>query len=318
LAGLPAPGPPVVRLAVPYVHQVLDIESADGNWACGPTSVVMVLAYYGKLEPWPTYVVRQGRWKVERGEMRASSAPVPTAILGKPQPKAPHIMTLGGEVQGEPSFAPYVTEVYTSNGRLYNATAADPQGKRVAGLYGTICPTGLASWPAIVSVLQWHGLSSRHVPATWEGVTAALKRGHPVLLSTNLTEVGHILVATGYTANGYLIVNDPYGNRFAPGYGGTNGRELRYFWNRMIVSTALEVVGTYPTPSPTPSNTAVPTPSLTPITTARTPSTRQSPASPAHAPAGTRDTGSDVHMGVGQPTSNPLKDSSESLYHRRC
>lgn len=101
-------------------------------------------------------------------------------------------------------------------------------------------------------VLERHGLSSRHISATWEGVVAALQRGSPVILGNDLTSVGHIIVATGYTANGHLIVNDPYGNRFVPGYGGTHGGGLFYPWECARVRNALEVIGPYPPPSRTP------------------------------------------------------------------
>jgi|GEM_PF-3790388 len=40
----------VVELPVPYVHQVHDAPQwFDGGWSCGPTSMVMVLAYFGRL-----------------------------------------------------------------------------------------------------------------------------------------------------------------------------------------------------------------------------------------------------------------------------
>ncbi|NWJ98362.1 MAG: C39 family peptidase [Chloroflexi bacterium] len=39
-------------LNVPYIHQIRDTPTEfNGNWACGPTSVVMALAAYGALEP---------------------------------------------------------------------------------------------------------------------------------------------------------------------------------------------------------------------------------------------------------------------------
>jgi hypothetical protein len=144
-----------------------------------------------------------------------------------------------------------VTSVYTSNGHIYSAVAPDPHGTLVAGLYGTICPTGEASWPMMASVLQWHGLSSQYVADTWDGIVAALKRGHPVLLGNMLTSAGHIVLVIGYTADGNLIVNDPYGDKFAPGYGSNNGDGVIYPWKRLTPRHALEVIGTYPPPPPT-------------------------------------------------------------------
>jgi len=95
-------------------------------------------------------------------------------------------------------------------------------------------------------VLEQHGLSSRHISVSWDGVVAALDRGHPVVLGADLTAAGHILVAIGYTENGQLIVNDPYGNRFAPGYGGTRGEGLLYPWDCSRIRNAVEVIGEYP------------------------------------------------------------------------
>jgi hypothetical protein len=97
-------------------------------------------------------------------------------------------------------------------------------------------------------------------------VVAALKRSHPVLIGNGLTEEGHILVAVGYTNNGELIVNDPYGNRFAAGYGANNGDGLFYLYSCMRVKNALEVIGTYPPPTWTP--TITPTATVTATVTA--------------------------------------------------
>jgi hypothetical protein len=236
---------PAVALKVPYIHQVNDTASSgDGNWACGPTSVAMALAYYGKLDPWET---------VMQGRTGAAAAP-----SGSTRP-------LAGI-----DFAPYVTNVYTNNGHTYSATARDPRGNMLAGLYGTICPTGLASWSAMRSVLEWHGLSATQIAASWDGVVAALKRGHPVLLGNMLTSEGHILLVVGYTQDGNLIVNDPYGNRFAPGYGANNGEQVVYPWKRTTARTAVEVTGIYPPPprTATPTPTSTVTPTNTPIPTA--------------------------------------------------
>lgn len=235
---------PAVALKVPYIHQVNDTAaSGDGNWACGPTSVAMALAYYGKIEPWET--VMQGR----TGAAAPSGSTRPPSGI---------------------DFAPYVTNVYTNNGRTYSATARDPRGNMLAGLYGTICPTGLASWSAMRSVLEWHGLQATQIAASWDGVVAALKRGHPVLLGNMLTSEGHILLVVGYTPDGNLIVNDPYGNRFAPGYGANNGEQVVYPWKRTTARTAVEVTGIYPPPTrtPTPTATSTVTPTNTPIPTA--------------------------------------------------
>lgn len=246
----PKAGPAAVRLAVPYIQQVRDIAAkGNGNWACGPTSIAMALAYYGKLEPWSNVLARSN--------IGASSTVPATPVTPRPVTGA--------------DFAPYITEPYTYNGHTYNATAKDPQGNLLAGLYGTIAPTGFASWPMMESVLQWHGLSSQFVSVTWDGIVAALRRGHPVLLGNMLTTQGHILLVIGYTTDGNLIVNDPYGNRFAAGYGSNDGNGVLYPWKRTTARRALEIIGVYPPPTPTPvpipTSTATPTFTSTPIAT---------------------------------------------------
>lgn len=226
-------GPAVIRLAVPYVHQVRDLaENGNGNWACGPTSVAMALAYYGKLEPWTEQVA---------GDKVAASPSSPTNTASLPAAKPASAKPLTGA-----DIAPYVTNKYTAFGHTYDSASRDPSGNMLAGLYGTIVPSGLASWQQMASVLQWHGLSSRYVALSWDGIVGALKRGHPVLLGTMLTSEGHILLVTGYTADGNLIVNDPYGNRFQPGYGANNGNGITYQWKKMTPRHALEIVGTIP------------------------------------------------------------------------
>ncbi|MEO8288590.1 MAG: C39 family peptidase [Chloroflexota bacterium] len=256
------PGAAQLQLRVPYIHQVNDTaDNVDGNWACGPTSIAMSLAYYGKIEPW------------QRNE--ANNNIVAMGAPATPQATAKPVGT---------DFAPYVTTPYTYNGHTYSAQARDPRGHLVSGLYGTICPTGFASWPTMISVLQWHGLSSQWVSTTWDGIVAALKRGHPVLLGNQLTSEGHILLVVGYTADGNLIVNDPYGNKFAPGYGSNNGYGVLYPWKRTTARRALEVIGVYPPPSPTPTITLTPTATNTTIATATAILAATSTATPLLAP----------------------------------
>lgn len=226
-------GAPVVKLAIPYIHQVKDtVENGNGNWACGPTSVAMSLAYFGKLEPWTVQAARN------RLVVPATTSVVPgitITLTVVPQVSKP--------VTGA-DFAPYITNKYTAFGHTYDAVARDPSGNLLAGLYGTISPTGEASWQQMAAVLSWHGLNSQYTSITWDGIVGALKRGHPVLLGNELTPQGHIVLVVGYTADGNLIVNDPYGNRFSPGYGANDGRGVLYPWKLVTPRHALEVIGT--------------------------------------------------------------------------
>lgn len=250
----PIQGKVVQKLDVPYIHQVKDVEGADGNWACGPTSVVMVLAYYGKIEPWsdyledmaaltPTVQALGGEANDAHMVLDPSKTPSRTATARKDSAKT---ATPASSLAAD--YAPYITNAYTYNGHTYNSLGAGPRGTRLAGLYGTICPAGLADWGMIMRVFEWNGLTSRHIGTGWDSIVASLKKGHPVLISNALTPEGHVLVAIGYTNNGQLVVNDPYGNRFADGYGGNNGDNVIYRLDCMRIKAAVEVIGTYPPP----------------------------------------------------------------------
>ena len=239
----PKAGAAVLKLAVPYIHQVRDTaDNGNGNWACGPTSVAMALAYFGRIEPWTTQTA------VDRMAGPDPKSAPPTAPASPTDTPTPHAVTAA-------DFAPYITNKYTAFGHTYDSVSRDPSGNLLAGLYGTIAPSGYASWPAMQSVLGWHGLSSQWVSDSWDGIVGALKRGHPVLLGNMLTSEGHIILVVGYTADGNLIVNDPYGNRLAPGYGGNDGYGILYPWKIVTPRRALEVIGTVPPPTPTPTKT---------------------------------------------------------------
>lgn len=303
------PGPTVVKLDVPYMHQVMDVGNADGNWACGPTSLAMVLAYYGKLEPWDEYVADQAAASTSP---LAAITPSPTSTPSKSK-----------KPLGSSSFSPYVTNAFTLNGRTYSATAPDPRGNQVAGLYGTISPNGSADWSRIQDVIRWNGLSSRLIGASWESVVAALKRGNPVLIGNGLTAQGHILVAIGYTANGQLLVNDPYGNRFIPGYGGTSGKGLFYPWKCMRARTVLEVIGVYPPPprpthTPSPTATATITGTGTPVATwtsmpALTVPAGSSAASYSASPPGTANAARNTESAATATRSLPANNPAASV-----
>ncbi len=228
-------------LAVPYISQIWHLGNAfDGNWACGPTSIAMVLAYYGRLAPWPfpAKQVRVSAW--DRIQANALGAESGTPNL------------LDGHLYGR-----YVTDAFSYDGHAFTAPGKDPRGNTAEGLYGTIVgDTTLAQWDKIKQVLALYGLRTDYVAATWEGITAQLDAGNPVILSTTLTEGGHILVARGYTANGYLLVNDPYGNHFGPeGYGLPDGGDVAYAWSDIPIKLAMTVrgkVATVPPSAPTP------------------------------------------------------------------
>jgi hypothetical protein len=132
-------------------------------------------------------------------------------------------------------YGQYVTAPFNYKGRTFTAVGTDPTGHKVQGLYGAIVGTStLAHWELMIDVLNLYGLSTDYIPASWAAITAQLDKGNPVVLGTTLTTSGHILVARGYTANGYLLVNDPYGNGLGRnGYGGDDGGNAAYAWKKI-------------------------------------------------------------------------------------
>jgi hypothetical protein len=154
----PRPAPKaVVRLNIPYLSQVWDApDTWDGSGSCGPASLTMILAFFGKLGPQPATVT--GSY--------------------------PHTSLLGGHIPA-----------------LYQAVCEPGKGavhKKMLDYLRPLFP-GVAMYYA--------------EKATWKRVKAELDAGRPVLLGTQVTPAGHLMVARGYTTDGRLIINDPAGNR---------------------------------------------------------------------------------------------------------
>nr|MDO8082658.1 C39 family peptidase [Candidatus Freyarchaeota archaeon] len=193
-----AKGTPVVNLQVPYIHQCWDTpDDFDGSWACGATSAVMVLAYYGNIAPWPC----QCSWPY------------------------PHTSNFGN----------YICRIYTYNGYTFNTMTPDASDNPAYGAYGYIhYSDGLAKLGRMVDYFQKHGFDSWSIMNPSESqVKAELDAGYPVPASTKLTAAGHWVVIKGYTNDGYYIVNDPYGKNSAGGY---DGADVLYTWSQMKVN----------------------------------------------------------------------------------
>ncbi len=241
----------VQNLPIPYISQLWDTDSGfNGNWACGPTTVAMVLSYYGRLTPWP----------LPASKVRLSAQDKIRINAAGVESSQPDLMD--GHLYGQ-----YVTAPFNYKGRTFTTVGTDPAGHKVQGLYGAIVGTStLAHWERMIDVLNLYGLSTDYIPVSWAAITAQLDKGNPVVLGTTLTTSGHILVARGYTANGYLLVNDPYGNGMGRyGYGGDDGGNAAYAWKKIPAKLAMVVRGTItPVVLPTPSPTASPTPAASP------------------------------------------------------
>jgi hypothetical protein len=209
-----SPPNPIVNLAVPYIHQLWDTpDHFDGHWACGPTSVAMLLAAYRLLEPRPIKVSRPTRHHSDYGR--------------------------------------YVSNAFDHNGRTFNDAARTPTGTG-SGLYGAIVYDGLAQasrsvsgvekgiLPTLRHFLAPVGNTVEFVPRpTRRDVIASLDDGHPIILSGNVFGWGHILVIRGYAydeaSNVYhWIVNDPFGYRVAGRY---DGAGVAYRWQELHYPT---------------------------------------------------------------------------------
>jgi hypothetical protein len=177
---------------VPYIHQLYDTpEWFNGDWACGPTSCLMVVQYYRKLPFWLTRVS------------------IPYS----------HVSKWGNHVAGQ----------YTHGGVTYSWVSNDPWSRPARGAYGYVCPGGYAYWSRMEDYLDWHGLTTYYDDSpTWDELVSHLNAGRPCVLSTMLTDYGHIVVATGYYSNHTVICRDPYGDK-SQGYPNYY-REAAYDW----------------------------------------------------------------------------------------
>lgn len=105
-------------------------------------------------------------------------------------------------------------------------------------------PAGLADLSN--RYFQEAGVARRLVPTTTgslAGLKAALDRGHPVIVHGYFTSYGHVLVITGYDANGYYV-NDPAGRwneSFKGGYTGYQDRNVGrgIYYSRRAFESAI-------------------------------------------------------------------------------
>jgi hypothetical protein len=197
-----------VNLDVPYLHQLWDTvppPEFDGHWACGPSCVAMVLAYYALLAPRP----------IE---------------LAKPHP---HTSDYGW----------YISNAFTRGGKTFDARSNTRIGS-AAGLYGAVVDRIGSGWGAHWRSERDRGirpLMDVFLPPMGNRVTflgepkrngsrylqrqpaeaamkACLDAGHPLIVSGFFQDkFDHLIVVRGYYAEpssgGELkwIVNDPYG-----------------------------------------------------------------------------------------------------------
>ncbi|RLE67108.1 MAG: hypothetical protein DRJ47_00925 [Thermoprotei archaeon] len=183
-------------LDVPYVHQVYDMPDwFDGRYSCGATSVVMVLAYYGVLPEWP---------------INSSNPYQHTSIYGA-----------------------YVCGIFKVGDYTFDQKALDASRTRYGrGVHGYVyIPGSGASWSKMAEVFRIFGFEAYvDTTPTWEELVEELDKGHPVIISTQLTSSGHIVVAVGYMPNRSVIVNDPAGDLNRGKYFNYYGKGVVYDW----------------------------------------------------------------------------------------
>jgi hypothetical protein len=126
----------------------------------------------------------------------------------------------------------YVPSVYTSpTGFTFNRMQPDSAGHPAWGAWGT-CTDGGGAWAwRIQDYAKNHGLAADFFDtATFPLVKNAIDQGHLVVLSTQLSSAGHLILVRGYNAQGSIIVNDPWGNANLPGWP-ANGSGAVYTWS---------------------------------------------------------------------------------------
>ncbi|MDX9720321.1 MAG: C39 family peptidase [Myxococcota bacterium] len=212
----PLPSPrlgPGESFPMPFVHQVYDTaDDHDGRASCGPTSTLMAILHFGRLDPWP---------------MTAST---PT----------PHTSPYGQ----------YISRVYTAFGTTFNRGAPDYSGKICYGAHGWCTEDGLGWAWRMQDYAEKHDLETEFFgSSSFDQVRSAIAQNRVVVLSTQLTSGGHIITVKGFTSDNKVIVNDPYGNR-NQGYMNYNGEDVVYTWAELSAKWFITVWGTPSLPCP--------------------------------------------------------------------
>jgi hypothetical protein len=198
----------VSALSMPYIHQVYDTpDEFNGHWACGPTATLMAIQHFGRL------------------------------------PKKTITVKANGAHQSD--YGAYISRKYTAFGSTFSRSQGDASGKPAKGAYGH-CTDGGAAWAwRMQDYAKKHDLKSDFAgSSSFSKIKDHLSKGKVVVLSTQLTSAGHIITVKGTTANGKLIVNDPYGDRNKPNYPNAHGKGAIYSWAQVKAKWHITVHGT--------------------------------------------------------------------------
>lgn len=181
---------------IPYVHQVYDTPDwYNGHWACGPTTAIMLIAYWNLLPPYEGWC----SWP------------------------APGHFNLWGR---------YITDRYRFRQIDYQSTANDPNGTPSMGGFGFMWNGSYSPHSRMATYYGNHGIAATTDDSpTFAKAEAQLLAGNPYSICNGLTTAGHIVLAHGVNSqNRSVTVNDPYGNKNTPGYPSYDGKNAVYDW----------------------------------------------------------------------------------------
>lgn len=181
---------------IPYLHQVYDTPAwFNGHWACGPTTAMMVLAYYNILPEWECEC---------------------------PNPSPGHTSKWGR----------YIAEKYEYNEITYNITADDPSGNPSQGAFGYFWSGENRPYYKMAEYYENHGFESETIDnPSYAYVCDRLDAGELYSICVQLGTNGHLILAHSKGEKERTFVfNDPYGDRNTPGYPTYDGKNVKYDW----------------------------------------------------------------------------------------
>ena len=181
-------------LEVLHIHQTYDTPNDFvGNWACAPTSAVMILAFYGRVPPNPISV----------------SHPSPHAS----------------------NYGTYISKEYSYRDHTFSDTHSQATGCGNAAGEGAWGYIWKDSTPSSISYgvftnlqryLELHDFEVAFIVQPTESeardtVKREIDSGRPLIGRTNLSGSGHYVVIVGYEidadGNFWYLVNDPFGEK---------------------------------------------------------------------------------------------------------
>ncbi len=206
---------------VPYINQLYDTpDYFNGSAACGPTSAMMVLAYFNILPVWNIHCTYPYGHNSKWGR--------------------------------------YISDFYRYRQVNYDFKANDPNGRAAQGAFGYMWSGSNSPYSTMVDYFRSHGLKASLTDSPpYSAAYNQVSAGNPYVICVGLTSVGHIVVADGTTPiNHTLVFNDPYGNKNI-GYSNYSGRFVTYDWPgynngyQNLTTVYWSVAVSYDVPAPT-------------------------------------------------------------------